>query len=71
MGKQQQHRERDARRIMSEGAKAYLEGHDRDACPYHSRVEQRELWIRGFEEAAAGSAARGPVAGVEFYGRGL
>lgn len=69
MGKQQQRRERDARRVMDEGARAYLDGQDRSSCPYHSRVEFRELWIRGFEQAAASAGSRGPVGGVEYFGR--
>lgn len=65
MGKQRDHRERDARKILDEGVQARLNGVRLEACPYHSRAEMRELWIRGWEAADRSS---GPTGDVQFYG---
>jgi len=64
MGKQTARREREALRIIEEGMKAREEGKPREACPYHSRVELRALWMRGYEA----HGATGPTRDVTHYG---
>lgn len=68
MGMQHQRREREARKIMDEGAQAYESGRGRESCPYHSRVELRQLWIRGFEQAQRASESAGPVRDIQTFG---
>lgn len=67
MGMQHQRREREARKILDEGAQAFESGADRDSCPYHSRIELRELWIRGFESAQRDATRSGPYRNMETY----
>ncbi|WGH21944.1 hypothetical protein SEA_TROGGLEHUMPER_62 [Rhodococcus phage Trogglehumper] len=57
MGKQNDRKARDLRKARTEGMDAAARGATREACPYHSRIEYREAWIKGFEAELA--AARG------------
>lgn len=53
MGKQGDRKERELRKVRTEGMNAAASGAKREACPYHSRVELRAAWIKGFEAELA------------------
>lgn len=67
MGKQMDRKEREARKLMREGSEAFHSGARPDQCPHHSRVEWRELWLRGYQDAERNHRV-GPVDGIQLYG---
>jgi ribosome modulation factor len=44
----------------SEGAASFLRGLPRENCPYQPDSTEREQWLKGWDQAAAGEASAEP-----------
>jgi ribosome modulation factor len=46
--------------VSDEGAASFLHGLPREHCPYPPGADEREAWLAGWDQAAAGAPTPAP-----------